>query len=313
MVGLTAALVVLGVWGGSASGAVVFPSAGGLSAPSGAWLGASCQPSGGRTLTQQLANCQQEAHRRFAVVHFYRHWGDSLTPKSVVSVAGGGQVPLINWNATVSGVSWADIAAGRQDAAIITAAKQLKALGTPVMLAFQHEPENDTNATTDTAASYVRAWRRVVTVFRNQGVSNVSFAWIMMASTFSSSSAANAFYPGDSYIDWVAADGYNWAYNRPGQPWRSFQEIFANFYAWGALHPQPLMIGETGTMDDPNDPTRKAQWFANILPTIQNWPNIKALVYYNAGSTTGNSWRYDNTTTDLTAFQTLAANSYLMP
>ena len=237
-------------------------------------------------------------------MHVYRHWGDSLTPKLVVSVAGGGQIPLINWNATVAGVSWADIAAGRQDAAIITAAKQLKALGTPVMLAFQHEPENDTNGTTDTAASYVGAWRRVVTVFRSQGVSNVSFVWIMMASTFSSTGAADAFYPGDSYIDWVAADGYNWAYN---------QEIFASFYAWGSLHSKPLMVAEAGTMDDPNDPTRKAQWFGNIAPTIQNWPNIKTLVYFNAGPATGNGWRYDYTTPDLTAFQTLVGNSYLMP
>jgi beta-mannanase len=203
-------------------------------------------------------------------------------------------------------VSWADIAAGKQDAAIITAAKQLKALGTPVMLAFQHEPENDTNGTTDTAASYVGAWRRVVTVFRSEGVSNVSFVWIMMASTFSSTGAANAFYPGDSYIDWVAADGYNWAYNQPGQPWRSFQDTFTNFYAWGSAHPKPLMVGETGTMDDPSDPTRKGQWLSNIPAALKTWPKIKAVVYFDASG-----WRYDYTTLDLTGFQTLAASSYL--
>jgi beta-mannanase len=61
-----------------------------------------------------------------------------------------------------------------------------------------------------TPADFVAAWRRVVDIFREVGAANVSFAWIPVVYpdhpvTWVDSDIA-AYYPGDSYVDWVGAD-----------------------------------------------------------------------------------------------------------
>ena len=41
---------------------------------------------------------------------------------------------------------------------------------------------------------------------------------------------AHSFWPGNSYVNWVAADGYNF----PGHPWHSFRDIFQDAYHFAA-------------------------------------------------------------------------------
>ena len=74
------------------------------------------------------------------------------------------------------------------------------------------------------------------------------------------SGTAQAYYPGNAYVDWICADGYNWAPELPGASWRSFQEIFAPFYRWGRSTGKPMVIGEFGTVE--GAPGAKAAWFA---------------------------------------------------
>jgi beta-mannanase len=88
-------------------------------------------------------------------------------------------------------------------------ADAIKAWGSPIYLAFHHEPENDT-ATFGTPAEYAAAFRRVVEVFRSRGVTNVAFVWTLMAWSYDPRSGRdpNQYYPGDAHVGAIGADGH---------------------------------------------------------------------------------------------------------
>ncbi|MEP6666050.1 MAG: glycosyl hydrolase [Nocardioidaceae bacterium] len=97
---------------------------------------------------------------------------------------------------------------------VVRWAHGLKSRHQKTMLAFQHEPETAGNISKGSAESFKRAFRRVVTVFRAQGVKNVLFTWQMTAWSFRTSPTdriyAGKWYPGNKYVNVVGADAYNW-------------------------------------------------------------------------------------------------------
>ena len=136
-----------------------------------------------------------------------------------------------------------------------------------------------------TAAEFVAAWRHYVTVFRDRGVTNVAWNWIMTPSSFKTppiGPGANALYPGDDFVDWISLDPYNWYGCMPNgpTPWRPLREMVAPFVAWADPHGKPLMLAEWASSEDPAQPTRKADWFAEAAVTLQEFTKIKAVSYY---------------------------------
>ena len=54
---------------------------------------------------------------------------------------------------------------------------------------------------------------------------------------------AGSFWPGDRYVNWVGADGYNF----PGKPWHSFRDIFQGAYHFASVHGKRMIIAETAS------------------------------------------------------------------
>lgn len=82
------------------------------------------------------------------------------------------------------------------------------------------------------AASFIRAWRRMHRIFVRAGARNVT--WISCPNAgHIADGIAQRFYPGSRYVDWVCADGYNWAPGKVGAPRKTFADIFSAFYQWG--------------------------------------------------------------------------------
>lgn len=136
--------------------------------------------------------------------------------------------------------------------------------------------------------------------------------WCPNASSFAIG-VAQSFYPGDNYVDWISGDAYNWSPGRSGATWRSFKDSFAAFYAWGAPKAAPLMVGETGVME--RDPAEKAAWIADMGNTLKVfYPEIKALVYFDAYSTANfggwYDWRMDTSASAYEAFRALGQDPY---
>src|SRR5206468_6943208 len=117
--------------------------------------------------------------------------------------------------------------------------------------------------------------------FVSRGATNVVWVWCGVSHNFANG-RAQTYYPGNAYVDWLAADGWSfWPMQlTPKGSWRSLQQIFSAFASWGAGTGKPLMVAATGVQEDPSAPTRKAQWFADAATWVKATPAIKAFLYW---------------------------------
>jgi Bacterial Ig-like domain/Glycosyl hydrolase family 26 len=227
-----------------------------------------------------------------------------------------GRTLVFEWNASLFGggvISWSDIADGLHDAEIDARAQDLKAFGAPAFFVFHHEPEDEVGEA-GTTQDFIDAYQHVHDRFVADGVTNVSYVLQLLAFTYAQGEA-DQYYPGDGYVDLLAADGYNW-YSCPGRtdPWKTFAEVFQGFHDYGVAKGKPLFVQEFGSMEDPDDPGHKGQWITDAAATIKGWPQIKAVAYYHNGSPGANcDWWVDTSQASLDAFQAMGADSYFNP
>lgn len=298
------------------TGALAAPLAAGpaQAADPGVLLGAASAPNErGETSLDAIAQLEGQTGRPLGLHRYYLRWTSSPINRTILGDVTAGRVPVLSVMAAngQTVVPWSRIASGAEDAVIIAQANAFRNLGSRVILGFNHEPEND--ARNGTPAQFIAAYRRYVTVFRAHGASNVEFSWIMMAYSFTRNAArATSFYPGDAYVDWLAADGYNWFNCRRDERWRSFAEIFAGFRAFGALHPtKSLLIAEVGSEEDQANPAHKAQWITDMGANLKTWPQVKAVSWYNTiTSEVGCRWPVTSSPATLNSWQRLAADPY---
>jgi beta-mannanase len=235
--------------------------------------------------------------RRVDIVNWYQNWGGgdwiaAVQPHVIGAVTGSGRTPLLTWEPWTPGggtsqaqYRLARIANGDFDAYMRTWATQLKALGAPIYLRPMHEMNGNwypwsgvTNG--NSPAVYVQAWRRMVGIFRGAGASNVRFVWSPNNVDVPASNAMERYYPGSSYVDVLAVDGYNWGSGAPQNGgWQSFNAVFRRAYdRLRALGPQPIWIAEIGTSADGGD---KAAWIRDMFVQARTMDRLKAIVWFN--------------------------------
>jgi hypothetical protein len=294
--------------------AAAFPSK--LMPSSGVYFGARVAPRGNETNEDAIKRVESKVGRKLDIDHQYYLWDANIPTGHQRWDVDTGRIPFINWNAGKGGgsvVRWSAIANGSQDAWIRQRADAFKAFGAPIYLAFHHEPEDDLSRF-GSPADFAAAFRHIVTVFRSRSVTNVAFVWTMMAWTFNPRSGRDAmsYYPGDSYIDFVGADGYSWYPTRSGDPWTSFQDIFTDVNAFSVAHHKPWMVVEYGCLEDPLVTGRKAQWFRDALTTAKTWPALKALIYFDVYKIPYH-WETDTSSSSMSAYRQIALDPYTRP
>jgi hypothetical protein len=161
-------------------------------------------------------------------------------------------------------------------------------------------------------------WRHVVEVFRQEGAANVRWCWCPNIDNAAFPSYAQC-YPGDEYVDWLGLDGYNWGGYR-GNAWETFTEVFTG-HRWHPLNSyeritslapgKPLMIGEFGCNEAGDGGARKAAWIRDAYTVArEDFPLIKAMIWYQVPSDTGPQWIINSTPAALGAFKEAIAHSY---
>jgi hypothetical protein len=281
---------------------------------SGTLFGAFVQPGPqtGPDRRSALESFEALVGRKMAMERVYYQWNESWPTADDVWTRDAGRIPYLSWNARMtdrSTVRWADIASGAYDPVILARAADLVAFGGPVVFSFNHEPENDLAA--GTPADFVAAFRHIHDVFQAAGVTNVTYAWTMMAWSFRTGSAS-AYYPGDDVVDVIAGDGYNW-FGCPNRtdPWKSFADVFAPFHAFGQQHGKRMMIAEWGGREDPAVAGHKATWLDEASTQLKRWPDIVGVLYFEADR--GCSRWVDSSASSLASFRTIAADPYFNP
>jgi hypothetical protein len=293
----------------------------------GAWRGPG--PNRPDDAQQRLVQGEQMIGRKFAIDHRYYDWGFPLPSSYETWTAKQGRIPMVNLCAcdfqSGSVVRWSDIANGSQDAYLTSMAQGFAFFNRPTYFIFDGEPESKLDsATSDGArgspADYVAAFRHIVDVFRSHGADNVAFVFDTTGYAFEEESGqtadAKALYPGDRYVDWIAADPYN--FFKQGA-WRSLSFETRAWYRWArAEHPsKPLALAEWGSKEDPQDAQRKGEWLHEALRDLQrDYRQIKAVVYFDEEKHeqgTVNDWRIDTGGVDgptLAAFREIARAKY---
>jgi plastocyanin len=270
---------------------------------------------------EALTNFEALVGRQMAIERVYDNWEEAWPTADDLWSRDQGRILYYSWNASRgdgSGCSdWADIAAGVYDTEVDAKAAAVKDFAAPLFFAFHHEPMTGApgGGTCGTPEEFIAAWQHVVTRFEAAGVTNVTWAWTVTAQSFLRDNAIN-YYPGNAWVDVIAADGYNWYGCEFHQgPWREFDVIFQPMYDFGIDHGKPMIIAEYGTGEDdiPEDGEQgtKAQWFTNAADTLKGWPEVKGISYFNVGSSCA---RYvDSSTESLAAFQANGADPYFNP
>ncbi len=246
-----------------------------------------------------------EAHERtlgqkLHGLRVYKDWDDPLFTSSQITARDTGHTLFLSISSKRNGgggIHWADIASAQPGSQLFAdmqrQAQQIKAFGDKVYIAFNHEPETESWA--GTPAQFAAAWRKVVSTYRAAGVTNARYVLTLTAWGFArnDSRSANSYYPGDAYVDYIAADGYNWYRCRgDGDQWRELASIIEAHRRFGMEHPtKGLMLWEFGSVEDPANPGRKAQWFRNAQALFKQpgYSQYKALITWEGRLYSGSS------------------------
>ena len=188
--------------------------------------------------------------------------------------------------------NWATIAAAQPGSAtynnLVRWGNALKARGTPVWLAFSHEPEAHASRSLGSNTQFIAAFRKVVTVIRSTGARNVQFVWQMTSYAFQTSPSdaryAPKWYPGSAYVDLVGADPYNWYTCGSGRgQWAELSQVATAALNYAKAQGKGLVLAEFGSQRDP----RRAQWLRNAGAWARaNSGTIKGMFYFDFGSAT---------------------------
>jgi hypothetical protein len=244
---------------------------------------------------------EQRIGRTLDIDHNFYTWDEPFPTETERWDLRAGRIPMISWNG--KNVTTDKIAAGQYDDLIKQRARATKALGKPVLIRWFWEMDGNKKAEfAGTPEEYTAAWQHIVSLFRQAGADNVRWVWCPNASAFNTG-VAQTFYPGDDFVDWTCADGYNWAPGRAGDDYRSFKDIFGGFYSWAVLQKKPIMVGEFG--DQERNPGDKAQWITDAREAIKNdFPRLKAVVYFNSNK--DYDWSLTTSDSALEAFRQMA-------
>ncbi|MDQ1497513.1 MAG: hypothetical protein QOI86_853 [Actinomycetota bacterium] len=253
---------------------------------------------------EQQATSDLEARlgRRLHIDQHYYSWTDVFPSWREPWDIENERIPMISWN----GENTDAINRGDWDGLISARAQAIAMLNTPVFIRWFWEMDgNKKQGFISSPPSYQKAWRHIHDIFAAAGATNAVWVWCPNASAFDDGSAL-PYYPGGAYVDWVCADGYNFAPNRPGDTWESFGQIFSGFYTAGSRLGKPLMVGEFGALE--RNAGEKATWFRQAHDWVAAHPAIAAVVYFNADSTNNGiayNWRVDTSPASFEGFRYL--------
>ena len=262
---------------------------------------------------EAVRNLELRLERALDIEHWYQGWGaeeSAFDLDRARQVSARGAIPLVTWEPwdyrsgpVQQGYALRHIAAGRFDDYVRANARQMRRVDGPVWLRFAHEMNGQAypwsiGINGNTAGHYVKAWRRVVRIFRAERASNVRFVWCPDRPAPQSVDVGLCF-PGDAYVSYVGMDGYNAGTAADWGGWLSFEEVFGRLYRRiRRISRRPVIIAETGCAEQGGD---KAAWIRNAFGSdlAERFPAVRAVVWFNEAREA--DWRVESSARAMTA------------
>jgi beta-mannanase len=201
-----------------------------------------------------------------------------------------------------------DVAEGRDDQFLTEFATEAREWGHPFFLRFDWEMNGNWFPWSESVngngpGQFVAAWRHVHDIFAAVGATNVTWVWCPFVDPGGNLQSLASLYPGESYVDWIGLDGYNWGTN-PSSPrgWRSFDQLFEGAYdtLTQSIAPgKPMMIAELGSSEDGGS---KSGWIREALTAVPaKYPSVRALVWFDKYDD-GMDWPIETSSSATAAF-----------
>jgi Glycosyl hydrolase family 26 len=168
-------------------------------------------------------------------------WAQPFDTSFAQTIHGHGAIMLVQLDPIDASVS--GIAAGDYDDYLRSYADSVRDFGHPVVIGFGHEMNANWypwGYRHVSPATFVAAWRHIVTLFRSQGADNVTWLWTVAQDGTAGTGPVRAWWPGSAYVTWVGIDGY---YYRPSD---TFASVFGRTIDQvRAFTSKPVLLSET--------------------------------------------------------------------
>ncbi len=189
---------------------------------------------------QPVANFTTAVGKQPNLVGYYSGWEEAFQTSFAETVHRHGAATIMQWDPTAASIS--RIASGGYDSYLRSFADSVRDFGHPVVIGFGHEMNAywySWGYGHTRPATFVAAWRHIVTLFRDQHVGNVTWLWTLQADELGTGPIAS-WWPGAKYVNWVGIDGY---YYRPSE---SFFSIFGQTIGQvRKFTSEPILLSET--------------------------------------------------------------------
>ena len=199
-----------------------------------------------------------------------------------------------------NGVTLSSIAAGDSDSYLRSFADAVVAFGHPVILSFGHEMNGtwySWGAGRTAPATFVAAWRHIVTVFRRQGADNVTWQWTIN-DVVPGIATPKPWWPGAKYVTWVGIDGYYYVSSD------TFSSVFGiTIQLVRKFTRKPIIISETATSPEAHPAKQISNLFTSVVSR-----HLLGVVWFDAPAR--RDWRLENDSIPLRGFRRSSARLF---
>ncbi|HEX7095701.1 MAG TPA: glycosyl hydrolase [Acidimicrobiales bacterium] len=256
---------------------------------------------------------QNELGVEVDIVGWFVDWTQPFPTETARAVADHGWTPAVYWEpwdhtADDQGrYAPGEIARGAHDEYIAQWAVAAREHGGPVLLILAPEMNSASSSWGPKhggeAASFVAAWRRVRSIFREQGADNVRFVWAPAAIEDSVLPIASM-YPGSEHVDAVGMTVFNGGSALPWGGWKSFDDLQRDTRIEIArLAPEKdFVVAAVASAEAGGD---KALWIRAMFRSVRADPKSVAVIWFDHDKET--NWRIDSSEASLHAIREEAA------
>jgi hypothetical protein len=212
-----------------------------------------------------IAKFTQTAGKQPNLLGYYSGWAEPFNVPFARMLHQHGIIPFVQIDPTDANV--AAIAAGTYDDYLRSYADSVQDYRHSVVIGFGHEmnaPWYSWGYGHVSPATFVAAWRHIVTLFRTEGADNVTWLWTIQTDRAGTGPIAS-WWPGTAFVTWVGIDGYYY------QPSDTFASVFGKTISQvKAFTSQPILLSETGV-------SPAADPFVNIEDLFKGMAKYKTL------------------------------------
>lgn len=229
---------------------------------------------------------------RFNLIMSYHDFTRPFQAEALAANMRNGRLSMVTWQpwrymSLTDPIMIPLIAGGHYDEYVRQWARGVREYGQPLLIRFANEMNGDWDPWCAwfyglDHSLFTRAWQRVHRLFQEEGATNAMWVWNPHDRSYPDFvwNDPHLYYPGDEYVDWVGLTGYNTG-PRAGDPWRSFDEIYASVYReYLSLYPgKPMLITEFSSDEEGGC---KAAWIRETFASLPNYPAIRLVVWFDA-------------------------------